>query len=102
MAHEPPNADCLDSSALSDVGQDSVARNEQVEVQLPGKASGFCAVRTTSMKRRVRGKMQTARRLASSYSQGVSGTDNHETLYTLVDGLTGDVVDGVTLAPFPN
>ena len=38
VAHESLNADCLDSSASADVGQDSVARNEQVEVKLPGKA----------------------------------------------------------------
>ena len=31
----------------------------------------------------------------------MSGTDNSETLYTLVDGLTGDVAGWVTLAPLP-
>ena len=46
--------------------------------------------------------MQAARLLASSYSQGVSSTENSETLYTLVDGLTEDVADGVTLFTFPS
>ena len=53
VAHEPLDADCRNSSASSDVGNDSEARIEQVEVQLPGKASRAYAVRTTSMKSRI-------------------------------------------------
>lgn len=32
----------------------------------------------------------------------MSGLDSSETLYTLVDGLTGEVAGGINLAPLPN
>ena len=54
------------------------------------------------MKRRQRREIQAVRRLASSYSQGVPGIDNSETLYTLVDGLTGEVAGGVRLDLLPD
>ncbi|GMF49847.1 unnamed protein product [Phytophthora fragariaefolia] len=107
VAHNPLSGGCGQSSTSLSVGRDTEAPSELEEVMTPKGAAGAHTKasrrRTTSTKRRRRRKMLAARRMASEMSRDVngvvSGTALHdsEQLYTLVNGVTGDVDGDVNL-----
>ncbi|GMF38631.1 unnamed protein product [Phytophthora fragariaefolia] len=111
VAHDPLSGGCGQNSTSLSVGRDTEAPSELQEVMTPEGAAGAHTTtsrrRTTSAKRRRRRKMLAARRMASEISRDVngvvSGTALHdsEQLYTLVNGVTGDVDGDVNQGAVP-
>ncbi|GMF61265.1 unnamed protein product [Phytophthora fragariaefolia] len=111
VAHNPLSGGCGQSSTSLSVGRDTEAPSELEEVMAPEGAAGASTTasrrRTTSAKRRRRRRMLAARRMTSGMSRDVngvvSGTALHdsEQLYTLVNGVTGDVYGDVNLGAVP-
>ncbi|GMG18399.1 unnamed protein product [Phytophthora fragariaefolia] len=111
VAQNPLSGGCGQSSTSLSVGRDTEAPSELEEVMTPEGAAGAHTKasrrRTTSVKRRRRRKMLAARRMASEMSRDVNGVvsgtalHNSEQLYTLVNGVTGDVDGDVNLGTVP-
>ncbi|GMF23279.1 unnamed protein product [Phytophthora fragariaefolia] len=111
VAHNPLSGGCGQSSTSLSVGRDTEAPSELEEAMTPEGAAGANTKasrrRTTSAKRRRRRKMLAARRMASEMSRDVkgvvSGTALHdsERLYTLINGVTGEVDGDVNLGAVP-
>ncbi|GMF52954.1 unnamed protein product [Phytophthora fragariaefolia] len=111
LAQNPLSEGCGQSSTSLSVGRDTEAPLELEEVMTPeGAADAHTKAsrrRTTSALRRWRRKMLAARRMASEMSRDVngvaSGTALHDSdqLYTLVNGVTGDVDGDVNLGAVP-
>ncbi|GMF55629.1 unnamed protein product [Phytophthora fragariaefolia] len=107
VAHNPLSGGCGQSSTSLSVGRDTEAPSELEEVMTPESAAGAHTKasrrRTISAKRRRRRKLLAVRRMAAEMSRDVtgvaSGTALHdsEQLYTLVNGVTGDVDGDVNL-----
>ncbi|GMF16152.1 unnamed protein product [Phytophthora fragariaefolia] len=111
VAHNPLSGGCGQSSTSLSVRRDTEAPLELEVVMTPEGAAGASMTasrrRTTSAKRRRRSRMLAARRMASGMSRDVnsvvSGAALHdsEQLYTLVNGVTGDVDGDVNLGVVP-
>ncbi|GMF61137.1 unnamed protein product [Phytophthora fragariaefolia] len=107
VAHNPLSGGCGQSSTSLSVGRDTEAPSELEEGMTPEIAAGAFTTASrgqpTSAKRRRRRKMLAARRMTSGMPRDVngvvSGTALHdsEQLYTLVNGVTGDVDGDVIL-----
>ncbi|EGZ20552.1 hypothetical protein PHYSODRAFT_250152, partial [Phytophthora sojae] len=112
VARNPLSGGCGSCSSSLSVGKDTGAPLELNEVVTPGikthaklrSSSG----RTVSMKRRQRRKALAVRRKASAISRvekGVSSGEaprESEQLYTLMNGVTGDVDGGINLDDLPS
>ncbi|GMF39395.1 unnamed protein product [Phytophthora fragariaefolia] len=111
VAHNPLSGGCGQSSTSLSVGRDTGAPSDLEEVMAPESAAGAVTTAsrrlTTSAKRRRRRRMLAARRMALGMSRDMtgvaSGTALHdsEQLYTLVNGVTGDVDGDVNLGTVP-
>uniref|UniRef100_H3H760 Reverse transcriptase domain-containing protein n=1 Tax=Phytophthora ramorum TaxID=164328 RepID=H3H760_PHYRM len=105
MAHNPLGGDCELCSSSPDVEFDVDASMKQQEVETADDTFGVnmqaSPRRMVSARRRQRRRVAAARRKASVMTQQVSGVVDSEQLYTLVNGVTGDVAGDVSLEAVP-
>uniref|UniRef100_H3GPY2 Integrase catalytic domain-containing protein n=1 Tax=Phytophthora ramorum TaxID=164328 RepID=H3GPY2_PHYRM len=105
VAHNPLGGDCEQCSSSPDVDFDVDSPMEQQEVETPENTFGVnmqaSPRRMVSARRRQRRRVAAARRKASVMTQQVSGVVDSEQLYTLVNGVTGEVAGDVSLEAVP-